>query len=110
MQTLPTWRGRSKFSYEGAVSTGTRIHYGSKWQAWVSREDYAALTGHFHGKTVKMGTSRTDPQEGSVGEWLQEHVTPVAIASYVGPILLAEGYAERVPGDLTQIRIIKTID
>jgi hypothetical protein len=44
---------------------------------------------------VDIGTSRTDPPRGSVGEWLQLNVSKRAIASYVGPILIAEGYAEK---------------
>ena len=43
-----------------------------------------------------MGTSRTEPPEDSIGAWLLMNVTPVAIASYVGPILVLEGYARRV--------------
>jgi len=58
----------------------------------------------FGGATVGIGTSRTNPTPGSVGEWLQANVTKTAMASFVGPILLAEGYAERVPGASSEIR------
>ena len=36
--------------------------------------------------------------EGSVGEWLQNNVTKTAIASYVGAILIHEGYAVKGKG------------
>ena len=110
VRTLPTWRGKSQFSYEGSVTTGTQLHFGSEGRFLVCRAHYAALTRHFFGKTVEIGTSRTDPPEGSLGEWLQKNVIRTAIASYVGPILLAEGFAERAPGRPTQIRIVKTLD
>ena len=45
-----------------------------------------------------IGTSRTDPPRNSVGEWLQLNVTRTALASYVGPILITEGYAEKAGG------------
>jgi hypothetical protein len=53
-----------------------------------------------------MGTSRDNPPTGSVGAWLQENVTKTAIASYVGPILLSEGLASRVPGEPSKIRFV----
>ena len=91
-----TWGGRSKFSYTGSVETGTEIIYGNGWKARVSAQDYAALRRHFISRIVPMGTSRTEPPEDSIGAWLLMNVTPVAIASYVGPILVLEGYARRV--------------
>lgn len=77
---------------------GTTITFGRGWQASVSAEQYRALLTRFAGDTVSAGTSRTDPPAGSLGEWLQENVTKVAIASYVAPILIAEGYAEALHG------------
>jgi hypothetical protein len=41
-----------------------------------------------------VGTSRDCPPAGSVGEWLQENVTKLAIASYLAPILVHRGDAE----------------
>jgi len=49
---------------------------------------------------VPIGTSRNDPPAGSVGERLQEHVTKTAIASYVGAILVDEGFPERLGSDI----------
>jgi hypothetical protein len=90
MRTLNTWAGRSTFSYEGSVSQGTEIIYGSGFLVKLSATQYTALLRNFHNRTVEIGTSRTDPPRGSLGEWLQAHVTKTAIASYVGPILIEE--------------------
>ena len=101
MQTLPTWGGRTHFQYEGSVPNGTVIYYGrgrngEGWRVRVSAHQYEALRHHFLGQVVPVGTSHTDPPPGSLGAWLQENVTRVGIASYVAPILVHEGYAERV--------------
>ena len=40
----------------------------------------------------------------SVGKWLQDKVTRTAMASYVAPILVEEGYAEQV-ADGRRLRI-----
>ena len=103
---LATWAGRSKFEYEGSVSVGTKIRYGRGWSVSVSAEQYQALLKHFRSAEAEMGTSRDAAPEGSVGAWLQENVTKSAIASYVGPILLDEGYAERVAGHSSRIRFV----
>ena len=88
MRTLKTWAGRSTFSYKGSVSHGTEIIYGSGRRTKMSATQYSALLKHFHNRTVEIGTSKTDPPRGSVGEWLQSNVTKAAIASYVGLFLL----------------------
>jgi hypothetical protein len=98
MQTLPTWGERSKFSYSGSVTQGTLIIYGKGFSITVSASEYSSLLNHFQGKVVDIGTSRTNPPSGSVGEWLQFHVSKTAIASYIGPILVVEGYAEKTGG------------
>lgn len=104
-RTLPTWADRSKFTYSGSVAAGTEILYGKKRnRKMITAAQYHALLSHFRGATVGIGTSRTNPTPGSVGEWLQAHVTKTAVASYVGPILLEEGYAERVSGATSEIR------
>jgi hypothetical protein len=102
---LPTWAGRSTFEYSGSVATGTEILYGKKpYRKRITAAQYDALLRYFKGAIVGIGTSRTDPTPGSVGEWLQANVTKTAMASYVGPILLDEGFAERVPGARSEIR------
>lgn len=95
---MDTWSGRSQFKYEGSVVTGTTIFYGKecRYKVKINAEDYAALKEHFRGRTIKVGTSRDDPPRGSRGKWLIENVTKTATASYVAPILIEEGYAERV--------------
>jgi len=96
--TLRTWAGRSSFVYEGSVVNGTTIRYGKnyRWEVTISPDHYKALLRHFKNRTVDIGTSRTDPPKSSLGEWLQGNATRVAVASYVGPILVHEGYAKRV--------------
>jgi len=96
LKTLKTWDGRSTFSFRGTVKEGNRIFYGSSRATTVTSVDYANLLKHFSGRIVDCGTSRTNPQLGSLGEWLQENVTKTAIASYVGAILVSEGYARKL--------------
>jgi len=91
-----TWGGRSRFEYSGSVETGTEIVYGRGWKVRVSAQEYTALRRHFLKRIVPAGTSRTKPPDDSLGAWLQANVTRSAIASYVAPILIFEGYAERV--------------
>ncbi len=100
MKTLPTWGEKSSFQYTGSVAEGTTIHYGTDYAhvASVSADEYAALLTQFCGRTANMGTSRDKAPAGSVGAWLQEHVNPTGLASYVGAILVDEGYAERAGG------------
>jgi hypothetical protein len=104
---VPTWAGKSQFDYHGSVATGTEIWYGRKpYHATVTPTQYESLLCHFQHRTVRLGASG-EPPPGSVGAWLQEHVTRSAIASYVGAILIHEGYAERVPGESSNIHFIK---
>ena len=94
---LPTWAGRSQFNYEGSVEEGTIIYFGNNQnqQVTVTADHYNDLLAEFNGRLVAIGTSRDNPPAGSVGAWLQNNVTGVAIASYIGAILVSEGYAER---------------
>ena len=105
MLKLFTWDDRSEFKYAGSINEGTQIYYGKGFRnkVHVTSDHYSALMQHFSGNTVDIGTSRDIPPKGSVGEWLQSNVTKTAIASYVGPILIREGYAERI--DRSQIKI-----
>lgn len=97
MKTLPTWGNKSKFQYEGSVIDGTAIYYGTNnYPIRISSEKYSQLLNHFRGKSVNIGTPRVNPPKGSVGEWLQESVTGTATASYVGAILIHEGYATKL--------------
>lgn len=103
--SIDTWAGRSQFDYSGCVSVGTQITFGDSKIINVSHQQYSALRAAFLGKVVPVGTSFDSPQPGSIGEWLQVHVTRTAIASYVAPILLREGYAVRESE--TDIRVIR---
>lgn len=98
LKTLNTWAGRSNFSYCGSVKTGTIIQFGKAGEVFVSAAAYKKLIKNFCGKEVNIGTSRDNALAGSVGRWLQENITKTAIASYVGPILIEEGYAEKAVG------------
>jgi hypothetical protein len=105
METLRTWGAKSKFRYSGSVKQGTTIIYGKSSSLAMSAPQYTRLLNHFRGRIVDIGTSRTNRPPGSVGEWLHVHVTKTAIASYVGPILVAEGYAEKVGGPKIRFKL-----
>lgn len=96
-KTLSTWSddGNTYFRYEGSVVQGTTIHYGDgfRWQAVIGSQDYARLLRRFSGKETRIGTSKDKPPAGSVGEWVKANVTRSGLMSYIGPILVAEGYA-----------------
>ena len=106
MRTLQTWAGGSRFGYAGSVQEGVIINYGKKlnFSQRIRDDQFGDLVEHFRGRTVNIGTSRTSPPHGSVGEWLQENVTKTAMASYVGPILIQEGYATRIGGPIIQFK------
>ncbi len=95
---LLTWgREGETFSYEGSVATDTTIHYGKdfKYKATISKFDYQQLFRVFSGKQIAIGTSKTDPPPGSVGEWMKANINKTGLMSYVGAILLNEGYATK---------------
>ena len=100
-----TWAGRSNFDYTGSVESGTDISYGKGFKVRVSSQQYAKLRKYFKNNIVPVGTSRTDAPRGSLGWWLQANVTRTAIASYIAPILVLEGYAK--PEGKHNIKIIK---
>lgn len=99
---LHTWGHRALFSYSGSVKKGTTIKYGGgvggvnarPFSVKVTAVQYRSLIVHFKGHRVSTGTSRNPPLS-SLGAWLQLHVTPTGIASYVAAILIHEGYAKR---------------
>ena len=102
MQTLPTWARRKEFRYRGSVKEGVTIKYGIGFNLTqhITARQFRNLLDYFRGRTVNIGTSRTNPPPGSVGEWLQINVTKIAMASYVGPILINENYATKVEGPM----------
>lgn len=103
--SIGTWAGRSQFDYIGCVAVGTEISFGASSTVTVTAQQYSLLRSAFLGQVVQVGASFNNPQLGSVGEWLQNNVTKTAIASYVIPILIREGYA--VKESDTEIRIIR---
>ncbi len=103
---IDTWAGKSQFEYTGCVAIGTKITFGkAKTIISITRQQYDSLRSTFIGQVVKVGTSRDDPQYGSIGEWLKTNVTQTAIASYVAPILVRECYAVRE--GKSEIRIVR---
>lgn len=90
------------FSYEKTAGGDIRIRYGRGREKTVSSEDLQQLIRHFKGRQVQLGTSRDRPPVDSVGEWLQQNVMKTAIASYIGPILVHEGYATWVDDSTLQ--------
>ena len=106
MTELTTWEGRSKFSYEGSLTEGVTIYYGAGHKQRILAGQWANLLEAFSGQTVKVGTSRNQPPRGSLGEWLKSVVTKTAISSYVAPILVHQGVAERVADDTSLIHIL----
>jgi hypothetical protein len=93
MITLKTKARGVPFSYEKTVHGDVHIEFGRGRKVMVAAADWRRLIQQFRGRQVQLGTSRDRPPPGSVGEWLQQNVTPVAIASYVGPILVHEACA-----------------
>ena len=71
------------------------IRYGRGWEVRVPADAWASLLRHFDGRKVPCGTSRTEPPRGSLGEWLMQNLSRTAMASYVGAILVAEGFAAK---------------
>ena len=88
------------FNYSGSVASGTKIIHGKNHVINVSGSEYAALLGHFKGRTAPVGPSFTIPPGNSLGHWLQANVTKTAIASYVAPILVSAGRAAHVGKDI----------
>src|SRR5258708_21864256 len=97
-KTILTWGQEGEtFSYDGSVNTGTTIRYGQrfKFTATISAINYQRLLRQFSGNQVAIGTSKTDPPAGSVGDWMKANVNKSGLMSYVGAILLEEGYATK---------------
>lgn len=102
---IDTWAAGSNFEYDGCVLTGTCIRYGVGNSITVTTANYDALRRAFLGKVVLVNAGRTGARQGSLGDWLLQNVTRTAIASYIAPILIREGYAIRE--DEHSIRIVR---
>jgi hypothetical protein len=94
---LLTWGERSIFEYSGSVFTGTKLHFGTdfRWEVMVTRDIYSQMLREFAGREVPAGTSKSDPPDGSLGDWLMKNLTRQALASYVAAILVHEKYAQK---------------
>jgi len=95
MKELETWGGRSKFKYSGSVEKGTNIVFKSGTFLYFSSNEYKGLLNYFSGKTVNIGTSRTEPPSGSLGYWIEINFNKMGSTSFISSILINEGYAER---------------
>ncbi|MEH7378984.1 hypothetical protein V7138_00670 [Bacillus sp. JJ1533] len=93
MKELCTLVKQKPFNYEGSIKEGTTIYFGDGWKVKVAGSHYSTLLEKFDGHTLAIGASRANPPKNSLGEWLMANVTKTAIASYVVPILINEGYA-----------------
>ncbi|MEK3992802.1 hypothetical protein [Robertmurraya sp. FSL R5-0851] len=90
-----TLQRKKRFKYKGSVDTGITLYFGHDFdrEKTIEKEHLDNLLEEFQGRKVLIGTSRTSPHDGSLGAWLQTKVTRTALASYVAPILIKEGYA-----------------
>jgi DNA-3-methyladenine glycosylase I len=95
--TLSTWAGRKTFQYDGSVKEGTLVYCGREFRNRydVPADQYAAMLATFSGQELCIGTSRTPPPDGSLGKWLTDRYGQYGMTSYIGPILIREGYAVR---------------
>jgi hypothetical protein len=93
---MGTWGGNSTFQFRPDAAQGFYIRFGSTPQTvHVSRHVIEQIQRDFGGRLVPVGTSRTDPPGGSLGEWLQANLTRTATASYVGALLVHLNLAEK---------------
>lgn len=99
---LITWSGGSKFRYTGSLKSGVKILYGSdsKYAVTLNSTDLDRLLDHFFGSKVRLNTSRTAALPESVGDGIRSNITKTAITSYLGPILISEGYARKENADI----------
>ncbi|MDX2181481.1 MAG: hypothetical protein SFV18_17940 [Bryobacteraceae bacterium] len=102
-----TFGGEAEFEYEGSVSTGVKFFLGkSGMPGEATQEQLRELLARFVGRTVEIGSHFTQPSAGSIGAWLNDNRTrgqAMGRAVYVGGILIAEGYAERVKRGIIRI-------
>jgi hypothetical protein len=73
MKTLFTWSGLKEFRHEGSVSKGLTFHTGVGF-AHPYRLNAAQLhqiLTEFSERGVKVGTHRTAPPDGSIGDWIK---------------------------------------
>lgn len=76
------------------------IYFGKNGVIEVTKEQYQSLLDIYAGMTINIVTSRNKASTNSLVYWLQNNITKTAIASYVGKILVQEGYAQNVEGSM----------
>ena len=101
MPTIETLGGPSKrrtFSYEGTTGEGVVLLHGVPIR--IEPELFDAVRREFTGRTIPLGTSRTTPKPGGLGEWLARYSKTVngrtltsGHASFVAAIMVHEGLA-----------------
>ena len=94
----PTWGEKSEFDYSGDFPNDTTIRFGTDLARsyTVTADQWDALLKAFQGRGyVALGTSRDSPPPGSIGEWWKSNYNTPALMSYIGRILLLEGYAQK---------------
>jgi tetratricopeptide (TPR) repeat protein len=93
---LNTLSKNKPFRYIGSIKEGTTIFFGTDREHTINKKQYEELIKEFTGKKVLIGTSFNNPPVNSLGSWLLGNVSRRALASYVAPILIAEGYAQQI--------------
>ena len=92
-KVVRTFGGGADFRYRGTTDTGTVIRYSKdELELVLTQADYLRIWERFRGREVKVGTSQSPPQD-SLGAFLIREITHVGAASYVGRLLLEDGYA-----------------
>lgn len=100
---MNAWASKGRFTYAGGLDRGTKVVHGRGKSFVVPAETYAELVSCFAGREVAIGASRRPPR-GSLNAWLRRRLPGVEVpVAYVGPILVAEGAAER-DGDALRVR------
>jgi hypothetical protein len=92
---LPTFGGRTTFSAELYSNGDIRLRYGAHGTKLVEREVFEKISDQFEGTAIHL-TSQSGP---SLNAWLLEHFSRTRLASYVGAVLIQQGYAVR-EGDM----------
>jgi len=106
-KVLHTWSGKQSFRYEFDRSTlDVRIFCGQEFSRTYQVEGQAVRAAllEFSGGETPAGTNRTHPPHASIGDWFRVNCKRGGIMSYLGPILIEEGYAKR-GSDKDRIRI-----
>lgn len=90
---LYTLARKRPFHYIGTICEGLTIYFGTDREKRIEKEKFEQLLEEFKGRTVLIGTSFDNPPTNSLGEWLLKNVSKRALASYIAPILINEGFA-----------------